>query len=608
MSDFRTQPTAQGMDEASFMLGASTQQLGIGGAIAESFKEGALKSFGLGTAIRELSLPAPAPASPEGEFFEGPRLIDPLAPLDDTAQPFRLPRGPFVATETPEAFQERRRAAGALTKEEYEASASFRASIPYDPRMTAARAAVQASWYDASQYRNVLRDRTDTVAVQTVAELLGQATDPINFIPVLGPGARALATARLGVIGGRAAAASADAVINTAAASVFSAPFRTQFGDDVSYRAMLLEIGGAAVIGAAFGGVTGVFAKRALDRQSIAIRNAQDVQRALDEAVGSLAMDGQVRMTEPALDALDRVRVGEERGALVQLDGNLRSSTAVGRFLPDDAELDLPQSFDQFLASHAETDARAARPDIFGRLDKTTARLDAVDAQIRHVEERLTGGSDYDAVTAVDPESAARLRAIDEELAGGIPTRRRQDLEREREIVAATTNEALPAGGRTAIDDATARPLREELDHLQAERARLDEFRQQHADRAMREVERAAGANEARAKRSLFIPPEPPRPADAIAAERRVDADMQPEQAQVAATEGPSPLAKELAEEFRVDPKTGDFPEMVDFDRLIDTERLTASEKRAFDEATAVLERAQAYGDGLRAAAVCMMV
>lgn len=607
MSEFRTQSTARGMDEASFMLGAATQQLGTFEAIGESFKEGLLKSYGLGTAIRSLSLPEGAPLSPEGEFLPTPRLVEPNTSPDPTRpQRLELQPGPFVASETSEAFQARRQAAGALTKEEYEASANFRKAIPYDPRMTERRAAAQASWYDASTYRNVLRDRTDTVAVQTIAELVGQAADPINFIPMLGPGARAMATARFGLIGGRAAGASADAALNTAAASGLTAGLREQFGDDVSYKAMLIEIGGAALIGAAFGTVSGVFAKRAIDRESVAIRNVQEVQRSLDEAVGSLAMDGEVRLTGPAVEAIERVRAAETGAALRDLDFNLRSSTAVGRFLPDDVLPELPRSMDVFLNQQAEATARERRPDIFGRLDKTTSRLDAVDAEIRRVEDRLAGRSDYDAVSTVDPETATRLREIDTELAGDISTRRRQALEREREVVAATTNEALAARSRTAIDETTARPLREELAKLDAERERLADFRQQHADRAMREIERVAAANQP--KTSLFIPPEPPRPAEAIAAERRVDAAMQPEQAQVMTTEGPTKLAKELSEEFHIDPKTGDFPEMVDFDRLVSTERLTAAEKAEFDEATSVLERAKAYGDGLRAAAICMMV
>jgi hypothetical protein len=115
-------------------------------------KGGVLESFGLGTAIRESSLP--------------PLLSD------------RPCRGQSKEDcETKLAQYEKR----ALSKEVYKASAHFRNDVPWEPGMTFKRVAALAASDDARKVREFYGQKRPITAF--LGNVAGQILDPINFMP-----------------------------------------------------------------------------------------------------------------------------------------------------------------------------------------------------------------------------------------------------------------------------------------------------------------------------------------------------------------------------------------------------------------------------------------
>lgn len=219
-------------------------------------------------------------------------------------------RGPprYIRTETP-----------ILSENEWKASEFYRAEIPYDGRMTPARAQAKAEVFDENAYRRWLIDRSPT-GLRSVAgfgaEMLGGAPDPINFLPIAGPAAKAAIIARaakvLGPKAGRVAATAAiqgaEGVAGAAAAQPFLIPSKAQFGDDTSYSEAALDIAFAGLfggsLGAAHGGWTAWRGHGAVD--DMAARQAgADL---LSQAAGDLAAGRPVSLAPEALNATAQLR------------------------------------------------------------------------------------------------------------------------------------------------------------------------------------------------------------------------------------------------------------------------------------------------------------
>lgn len=247
------------------------------GALAQGFEE----SFGI------------------GQVYRG--LVTPQAAID------RRGRG-----EQPGAFERRaeRNAAARITEDQYKASPYYRSAIPFDTGMTEDRAASLAYQYDRNRLREYWSQKRPITAF--IGSLVGQAFDPINYVPVFGPAIRAASIARMGQIGGRIALASSEAAINTAAFGLATAESRARYGDDVSFEATITEIAMSALIGAAFGTAGGAFANYragalAKTRDLETMQRTQEARIALNDAVTGLVEDGEVRMGENGASAIQRV-------------------------------------------------------------------------------------------------------------------------------------------------------------------------------------------------------------------------------------------------------------------------------------------------------------
>lgn len=64
---------------------------------------------------------------------------------------------------------------------------------------------------------------------------------------------------------------------------------------------------------------------------------------------------------------------------------------------------------------------------------------------------------------------------------------------------------------------------------------------------------------------------------------------------------------KALTDQYRVDPETGDFPELADIDNLRAEGRLTADDIAELDAASATVDDAKAYGEALKTVVGCIL-
>ena len=295
---FRKGPQFSGANRGEQFEAAFDQPLNGPSTFAQGLVGGALDSFGLGTVIRDFSIPQGA---------EVPQ--DPNAPW----QPPRI--GPDAAAGAIYGgirdFFNPKSDEPAMTADEWKASPFYREHIPYDASMTADRAAALAIWDDAKQVREHFASKSPITSF--FGNLAGQAFDPINYIPIAGPAVKAGAVAKFGIMGGAIATGALDAAANTAVAGVLTAGARAQYGDDVSWQHQISEVATAALIGAAFGGVGGFFegrrASAALVRaeaDAATLRTTQEARLALNGGIRGLALEDGVNLLPNEIEPVAR--------------------------------------------------------------------------------------------------------------------------------------------------------------------------------------------------------------------------------------------------------------------------------------------------------------
>jgi hypothetical protein len=284
MAVFAPRPRYQRFDAGEqIRLGLETP-FRLDRAFGENFVQGVVDSFGLGTAIQEFSTP----------------------PLQDpNPVPFR--------GETPENYEARkkRNAAAAMSEDEYKSSPFFREALAWEPGMTEDRAAAIAKSIDTRAVRAHFSEKQPIAAF--LGGFVGQALDPVNYVPVFGPLARTAAIARYGSIGGRALLGASEAAINTAAFGMLTADIRESLGNDASFATIASEIAMSALIGGAFGTAGGLFAVRQDARLRIAEAKARDAMKSVEmqqkaavaanSAIGSYLETGDVRLDPTAMQA-----------------------------------------------------------------------------------------------------------------------------------------------------------------------------------------------------------------------------------------------------------------------------------------------------------------
>lgn len=269
-------------------------------------EEGAQSSFGLGTAFRGATTPA-------GNEMPPPPAGNPLADAINAPAAIRAGVEGIGRWLTGEQNP-------GLSKQDYEASPYFRTAVPWDPGMTEDRAAALASSYDIQTAKSYFGAKS--IVPYMIGNFVGQAADPINYIPVFGEAAQAAAVAKFGVnavarFGIRAGFGAAEAAGNTGLFGALTAEQRAKYGDDVSWQAQINNIAMAALIGgvvtpamhgvAAAFGLGGMRAEDSVQSKVETVPNVGTARAVMNDAVTGLATDGEVKLSPSSADALTRL-------------------------------------------------------------------------------------------------------------------------------------------------------------------------------------------------------------------------------------------------------------------------------------------------------------
>lgn len=279
-----------------------------------------IRSYGAGTALRDFTVPEGRPPEP---ILPDEGGAAPETPSDDLFSMDTLKsvveyvgKGSNPAVR---AYDQARQIAQyfindpnspTLTVEEYKKSKYFRDGV--DPNnMTEDRAAALAMSFDAQKIREYYMEKRPIASF--VGGFLGQAADPINYIPIAGPAVRAAAIAKLGKVGGTAAFSAVDAAANTALFGLATRGQRAKYGDDVSWQMMAMDVSMAALIGGAFGTIGGALGARkdaksrlSIEQQLSTLKRQTKSLINLNESIDALAKDVDLALSPNAADAIAR--------------------------------------------------------------------------------------------------------------------------------------------------------------------------------------------------------------------------------------------------------------------------------------------------------------
>ncbi|RWM62490.1 hypothetical protein [Mesorhizobium sp.] len=560
----------EGASRAALMHSALKQPLSLFSTLTESAKKEALQSYGLGTLLREAQLPEEAPTVPGITADPGER---------DFLKSRR---------ETPQELGARRQSMGAYDEDQYKASPYFRKDIPYDPGMTEARAAALADMDDARKVREHYASKRPLAAF--IGGMGGQALDPINYIPVAGPLVKAAAVAKAGKIAGGALHAGLDAAANTAVFGIATAGQRAKFGDDVSWQSTVSQIATAALIGSAFGAIGGVVGRRVdarvmseAESRLATLKTTQEARIALNEGIDAIVRGEDIKLSPNATGPISRVAADvAKNSAFTPEPAPVTKSATIS---------DVAESLRVVKEQHPELDP-VTSPSKFDALliaDLQAKGFDGVDSQAPAGPVPLN----FDPATVDVPEMVIGPN--------GRP-------------IEAALNPTSPAYGRMLIAEAEARlpELQQRLAKLNRAHNRLRAKLEQNSFLSgiadpLGTIERSRNLPEL----VSYYEGQKAR-GEAIVAGKVDTTQATPEPLPDGLAEAQARIAKadtprDLAEQYGVDLATGNFAEMADIEQLRSMGRLTAEDEAALADAAVAFDTAEAYGNAMKAALVCLV-
>lgn len=297
---FRPAPSYRAASPDEQMTAAFDMPMSLLSTLGQQAKGGILDSFGLGAAVRTVTTPETAPVE------SGSGIADTLGSINRAIAPENMIR---------RAIGKGYDGSPVLDEDKYKSSAYYRDGVKWDPGMTEDRAAALAESFDAKRVRDHFASKRPITAF--LGNIAGQALDPINYIPIMGQTVKAANVARFGRVGGAAITNAIDAAANTALAGALTYSARKDFGDDITWQSTVSEIAMSALIGGAFGGVSGVLDSRRAARAANAtakasealstLKNVQDARIALNSAIDGLVRGEDVAMPAGVADRLNVV-------------------------------------------------------------------------------------------------------------------------------------------------------------------------------------------------------------------------------------------------------------------------------------------------------------
>jgi hypothetical protein len=592
---FRQGPTYQPMTQADFWQSAFDQPLSAASTFGAAAKSGALESFGLGTVARDIMTPSGNDApEPTGNSY-----VDAVQGLDDLIAPrnvFKRLAGTLDRSQP------------SLSEEDWKASANYREGIPYDPAMTEQRAASLAYQYDQKKVRDFYTQKRPITSF--LGQFAGQAADPINFIPIIGPEVKAAALARAGKIAGETLVGSAEAVANTAIFGVATARTRAKFGDDVSWQAMLSDMAMAGLIGGAaphvfrgIGKTFDAFRDRFTDRAST-LENVQQGRLALNEAIDGMVHEGEVRLGPNSIEPIERVaaEMVPARPDVWGIDG----------FEPKDlADKSVPQTvyhgtskgefnqFDPYSGEYGLMGAGSYFTESPAIAAEYTAKGKGSSPAIYEAKISAESPMDMDAPADVSAWMKAFPDYINGEDFDGAPREFKGYTNEQmyREVEEGLSQEMIPSyEGAEIMQDGLRSMGHDSVTHVGGGRHK-DSKGVKHRVWIVFDPEQVqVTGKRTPASTSISVDNSAPRP-EPIPGERKAA------ETRIAKVED----TKALADQYRVNPETGDFPEMASIENLKAQGRLTEDDARLLDEAQSDFDNASAYGEALKSVVSCLL-
>lgn len=626
---FRPGPTYRAATPTEQMSAALDMPLSLTSTLGQSFKGGILDSLGLGTAIREGSLPEEAPATPtvttQGPDGETITLPDtPQMRRRATVQGFELQR------ETQQQLDERRRDVGAMDEGQYKSSAYFRDGVKWDAGMTQDRAAALAEAYDAKRVREYFGSKRPITSF--IGNLAGQAVDPINYIPIAGPAVKAANIARFGRLAGTAATGAIDASLNTAIASGVTYDARQSMGDEITWQSTISDIAMSALIGGAFGAIGGAVegrraakldaAKKVANERLSTLRNVQDARIALNDAIGGLARGEDIALGGNAVDAAQRMSDevhqlsrayddvlanpnGPVRDPLVQIIPDDIEGMIVARgAFKDVNEIEFSKrgwGLVKVIWGHGDQSKVAPEfrvskaditnlPNVVREYEPSSISADGLrrewrverDGRTAVYADTMMGDEGRHLVTAYidEPNPGKTAPPLSKKRPAVSPGSHPQA----GDLVGDTVGDrsiGTPEAGRdvTGSSDEPLKPVGDTADQA------LPSFDQGQTLPATKNVARPNAVDNT-------VPKPEPLPAGKVEAESRV---------------GTPDTIKAMSEQYRVNPADGSFIEQADVEQVRKEGRITPEDDMLMNEAQKGYDDGVAFGEALKAAASCMI-
>lgn len=639
------------MTDSDFLTSSLDQPLSLGSTFWDNTKQGVNESFGLGTAIRNLSTPEAAPPTDGG-------IGDVLGAVNRAIAPDSIIRRVIGTDYDGQA---------ALSEDQYKASPSFRESIPYSPGMTEDRASSLAQADDLKKVREFYAQKRPVTAF--LGKLAGSAIDPINYIPIAGEAVAAANAARFGRVGGAALTSSLDAAANTAIFGIGTAPVRGQLGDDVGFQDTLTQVAMAALIGGAFGAVGGALGRgrgsspelRAEAETKLAtLQRVQESRVALNDAIDGMLNRSEVEISPASADfaaqvaerelpkiAIARMAREADQAAFDRLDALNRTF--------DINEAEISRLLSQTLDNERFGSTRAAMIEADRLAERLKKAEDAI-AKAPNEKQRIAATQRRDTardrlrehLAGIDDATVQELEGIDEALAARrtaqapVATERQQLIDRTNQLNAEArdrfwqqrfsdrdaVNEPAPAAGMTRVyhsgsagDGETGRWVSTNRTYASDYRSDLPLYYLDVAENDPRVVNADYPEQGVKQGFTFNFETTPEEAARFVQINRQAASSIgthtpiqttsvpqpqvNPALVEAARRVGKPEADRAMAEQYRVNPETGEYPELADIERLRAEGRLTEEDLAALDDADAILTTANSYGEALKAFAAC---
>lgn len=372
----------------------------------------------------------------------------------------------------------------------------------------------------------------------------------------------------------------------------------------------------AALIGGAFGAVQGSgIGGRIADR----VRN-----RFGRELPDTVRADIQERLATLDNVQTARVALNDAIDGLVR-DGEVRLSEASKGFVADMANRELPK------AAIARI-ARELEPEAFDRLDNLNRTFDINDAEIKRLTSQATDNERYGATRAQmiqADQMAERLQQAEQAIERASSDKERASAVARRDSIRNDLRKHLDG-----IDDNIVAEIEGIDESLRARRAAQEPVAMEREQLQRRTQELNAQARDvfwgqetqARNARIATGEPEPvrqdgasifevPAPRDslgqtgpALSVDNSVpEVPFNKPLADAQKRVGTPETYRAMAEQYRVDPATGDFAELPEIEQLRAEGRLTPEDEAALVEADETLKNANGYAEALKAFANCVI-